>query len=52
MWTEQQNFAIVQTELDSVFYQEFNYDDNNPLMTTCKNGMVFKQMTIDRAGLS
>lgn len=49
MWTEQQNFAIVQTELDSVFYQEFNYDDNNPVMTTCKNDAIFKQMTIDRA---
>ncbi len=49
MFTEQQNFAIVQTELDSVFYQEFNYDDGNPVMTTCKNDAIFKQMTIDRA---
>jgi len=49
MWTEQQNFAIVQTELDSVFYQEFNYDDSNPVMTTCRNEALFKQLTIDRA---
>lgn len=49
MFTEAQNFAIVQTELDSVFYQEFNYDDSNPIMTTSQNPMIFKQITIDRA---
>lgn len=49
MFTEAQNFAIVQTELDSVFYQEFNYTDSNPVMTTCANDAIFKQTTIDRA---
>lgn len=49
MFTEAQNFAIVQTELDSVFYQEFNYEDSNPVMTTSRNGMIFKEISIDRA---
>ena len=49
MFTEAQNFAIVQTELDSVFYQEFNYVNSNPVMTTCTDDRLFKQMTIDRA---
>jgi hypothetical protein len=49
MFTEAQNFAIVQTELDGVFYQEFNYDDSNPVMTTSRNEMIFKQVSIDRA---
>ncbi len=30
MFTEQQNLAIVRTELDSVFYQEFEYDAAEP----------------------
>lgn len=49
MFTEAQNLAIVRTELDSVFFQEFNYDDSNPVMTTCKNGMIFRQETTDKA---
>lgn len=49
MFTEAQNFAIVQTELDDVFYQEFNYNDSNPIMTTSRNGAIFQQMSIDRA---
>ena len=49
MFNEQQNLAIVRTELDSVFYQEFNYEDANPIMTTSKNAMIFRQETTDRA---
>lgn len=49
MFTEAQNFAIVQTELDSVFYQEFNYPNSNPVMTTCVDERIFRQITIDRA---
>lgn len=49
MFNEAQNLAIVRTELDSVFYQEFNYEDANPVMTTCKNAMIFRQETTDRA---
>lgn len=49
MFNEQQNLAIVRTELDSVFYQEFNYEDANPIMTNSKNAMIFRQETTDRA---
>jgi len=49
MFNEAQNVAIVRTELDSVFYQEFNYDDANPVMTTCRNSMIFRQENTDRA---
>ncbi len=49
MFNEQQNLAIVRTELDSVFYQEFNYEDANPVMTNCKNAMIFRQETTDKA---
>lgn len=49
MFNEAQNLAIVRTELDEVFYQEFNYEDSNPVMTTCRNAMIFRQETVDRA---
>lgn len=49
MFTEGQNLAIVRTELDYVFYQEFNYDDNNPVMARATNAMIFRQESIDRA---
>ncbi len=49
MFNEAQNLAIVRTELDDVFFQEFNYEDSNPVMTTCKNDMIFRQETTDKA---
>lgn len=49
MFNEAQNTAIVRTELDSVFYQEFNYDEGTPLTTTCRNAMIFSQESTDRA---
>lgn len=49
MFTEAQQYAIVRTELDDVFYQEFNYMDSNPVMTTCTNALLFRQETTDRA---
>lgn len=49
MFTEAQNVAIVRTELDDVFYQEFNYEDGNPVMTNCKNAMIFRQENTDKA---
>lgn len=49
MFNEAQNLAIVRTELDAVFFQEFNYEDSNPVMTTCKNAMIFRQETTDKA---
>lgn len=49
MFNEAQNLAIVRTELDAVFFQEFNYEDSNPVMTTCKNALLFRQETTDKA---
>ena len=49
MWTEAQQYAIVRTELDDVFKQEFNYQDSNPIMATRTNGQIFMQETTDRA---
>lgn len=49
MFNEAQQLAIVRTELDSVFYQEFNYEDSNPVMTTARNPLIFRQETTDRA---
>ena len=44
MYTEAQNFAIVQTELDSVFYQEFEYDGGTPNIATANTAALFKPM--------
>lgn len=49
MYLESQNYAIVRTELDRVFYQEFEYDATNPGIATANTGELFKPMTIDRA---
>jgi len=49
MFNEAQNLAIVRTELDSVFFQEFNYEDSNPVMTNCRNAMIFRQETTDKS---
>lgn len=49
MFTEAQNFAIVQTELDTVFFQAFQYDASIPGIATANTGMIFKPLTIDRA---
>lgn len=49
MYLESQNYAIVRTELDRVFYQEFEYDSGTPGIATIGTGELFKPMTIDRA---
>lgn len=49
MFSEAQNFSIVQTELDEVFYQYLNYDNSNPVMTTAADNDVFMQVTTDHA---
>jgi len=49
MFTEAQNFAIVQTELDRVFFQNFEYDATNPSIATAQTSALFKPMNIDRA---
>lgn len=42
MFTEALNFAVVQTELDTVFYQNFDYDANFPSIATANTGELFK----------
>lgn len=49
MFTEAQNFAIVQTELDSVFFQSFDYDANFPGIATAKTGDLFKPVETTHA---
>lgn len=49
MFTEAQNFAIVQTELDTVFYQNFDYDTSYPSIATANTAAVFKPMQTDHA---
>lgn len=49
MFTEAQNYAIVRTELDRVFYQNFQYDTTFPSIATASTEALFKPMTIDRA---
>jgi len=43
------NYAVVQTELDSVFYQEFEQENAGPGLATASTEAIFKQTTIDRA---
>ncbi len=49
MFTSADNLLIVQTELDTVFFQEFEYEDSNPVMTRSTNDMLFKQVDFDKA---
>lgn len=50
MFTEAQNFAIVQTELDTVFYQNFDYDNNNVgNYATANTSVIFKPLQTDHA---
>lgn len=49
MFTEQQNLAIARTELDSVFYQEFEYDAAEPGIATVKTAEIFKPLTTEHA---
>jgi hypothetical protein len=42
MFTEAQNFSIVQTELDRVFFQQFDYDETFPGVAHATTGEIFK----------
>lgn len=42
MFTESQNFAIVQTELDRVFFQQFDYDEAFPGVAHATTAEIFK----------
>lgn len=49
MFTEGANFAIVQTELDSVFYQNFEYSVPFPSNMTAQTGEIFKPRQTEHA---
>lgn len=49
MWSEQQNFAIVQTELDEVVKQQFEYDASTPEIATAETGNLFRVINTDHA---
>jgi hypothetical protein len=49
MFLSQDNLAIVRTELDTVFFQNFEYDGTSPGIATAENGKLFKKIPIDRA---
>jgi hypothetical protein len=42
MFTEAQNFSIVQTELDAVFFQQFDYDEVFPGVAHATTAEIFK----------
>lgn len=42
MFTEAQNFSIVQTELDKVFFQRFDYDETFPGVAHATTAEIFK----------
>jgi hypothetical protein len=42
MFTEAQNFSIVQTELDKVFFQMFDYDETFPGVAHATTAEIFK----------
>ncbi len=41
MFTEAQNFSIVQTELDKVFFQEFDYNETMPELARATTEAIF-----------
>ncbi len=49
MFTEAQNFAVVQTELDSVFYQRFDELEPYPSLATARTAELFKPIETDHA---
>lgn len=50
MITEQDNFAVVQTELDEIFSQYLAYDSTDPRIATARTEAVFHQVpSFDRA---
>lgn len=47
MFTEAQNASIVRTALDTVFFQEFAYDQTDPGIATANSGDLFKVVTTE-----
>ncbi len=49
MLTEAQNFSVVQTELDAVFFQEFDYTETFPGTARATTGEIFKPIETTHA---
>lgn len=49
MFTEAQNFSIVQTELDKVFFQQFDYDETFPGVAHATTAEIFKPVETTHA---
>src|SRR5665213_3507044 len=49
MFTESQNFSIVQTELDAVFFQSFDYDETFPGVAHATTSDIFKPIETTHA---
>lgn len=49
MFNEAQNFSIVQTELDAVFFQQFDYDETFPGVAHATTGEIFKPIETTHA---
>jgi hypothetical protein len=49
MFTEAQNFSIVQTELDKVFFQRFDYDETFPGVAHATTAEIFKPLETTHA---
>ena len=48
MFSEAQNLAIVRTELDTVFFQNFDMNNSTQGMVNSSTGELFRQIPIDR----
>lgn len=51
MFNEQVNAAVTRTELDSVFYQNFEYADSTPEMATAQDADIFPVTQTDGSGI-
>src|ERR1700749_2355170 len=50
MFNEQVNAVVTRTELDSVFYQNFEYTDSTPEMATAQDSEIFVPIQTDHSG--
>lgn len=49
MFTEAQNLAVTRTELDTVFYQNFDYDSGFPGIATAQVAEIFKPLQTEHS---
>ena len=50
MFNEAVNAAVTRTELDAVFYQNFEYADSTPSMATAQDAEIFVPIQTDHSG--